>query len=147
MHMRLWNGVTNIYTQDQVRTLQSNVSSTQLKRRISFQEMIVIQPVGQLHGIHLGVQILTLGPYGLENVFVFVSFFLQVNGKNARIQNGLKIGNKIHQHLLTHFQDDTVNEGQNVTFASEDYGRISDLIQPSMHNLIRFCCDLMLQYI
>ena len=47
----------------------------------------------------------------------------------------------------THFQDDTVNEGQNVTFASEDYGHISDLIQPSMHNLIRFCCDLMLQFI
>ena len=46
-----------------------------------------------------------------------------------------------------HFQDDIVNEDHNVTFASEDYGRISDLIQPGMHNLIRFCCDLMLQFI
>ena len=58
--------------------------------------MIVIQLVGQLNGIHLGVQILTLGLYGLENLFVFVSFVLQVNGKNVRIQNGLKIGNKNH---------------------------------------------------
>ena len=47
----------------------------------------------------------------------------------------------------THFQDDIVNEGQNVTFASKDYGRILDLIQPSMHNLIRFCCDHVSIYI
>ena len=40
----------------------------------------------------------------------------------------------------THFQDDIVNKVQNVTFASEDYGHISDLIQPRMHNLIKFCC-------
>ena len=46
-----------------------------------------------------------------------------------------------------HFQDDTVNEAHNVTFASEDYDHILDLIQPSMHNLIRFFCDLMLQFI
>lgn len=47
--------------------------------------MIMIQLVGQLNGIHLGVQILTLGLYGLENLFVFASFVLQVNEKNARI--------------------------------------------------------------
>ena len=58
--------------------------------------MIVIQLVGQPNDIHLGVQILTLGLYGLENLFVFVSFVLQVNGENERIQNGLKIGNKNH---------------------------------------------------
>ena len=52
--------------------------------------------MGQLNDIHLGVQILTLGLYGLENLFVFVNFVLQVNGKNARIHNGLKIGNKNH---------------------------------------------------
>ena len=46
-----------------------------------------------------------------------------------------------------HFEDDIVNEGQNVTFASEDYDRISDLIEPGMHNLIIFFCDLMLQFI
>jgi hypothetical protein len=58
--------------------------------------MIVIQLVGQLNGIHLGVQILTLGLYGLGSLLVFVNFVLQVNGKNVRIQNGLKIGNKDH---------------------------------------------------
>ena len=47
----------------------------------------------------------------------------------------------------THFQDDTVNEGQNVTFALEDYGHILDLIQHGMHNLIRIFCDLMFQFI
>jgi hypothetical protein len=46
-----------------------------------------------------------------------------------------------------HFEDDIVNEGQNVTFASEDYDCISDLIEHGMHNLIRFFCDLMLQFI
>ena len=46
-----------------------------------------------------------------------------------------------------HFEDDIVNEGQNVTFASEDYDRISDLIEPGMYNLIRFFCDLVLQFI
>ena len=58
--------------------------------------MIVSQLVDQLNGIHLRVQILTLGLYGLESLFVFVSFVLQVNEKNARIQNGLKISNKNH---------------------------------------------------
>ncbi len=47
----------------------------------------------------------------------------------------------------THFQDDILNEGQNVTFALEDYDCILDLIEPGMHNLIRFCCDLILQFI
>ena len=56
--------------------------------------MTMTKLVSQLNDIHLGVQILTLGLYGLENLFVFVSFVLQVNGKNVRIQNGLKIGKK-----------------------------------------------------
>ena len=58
--------------------------------------MTMIQLVGHLNGIHLRVQILTLGLYGLENLIVFVSFVLQVNEKNVTIQNGLKIGNKNH---------------------------------------------------
>ena len=58
--------------------------------------MNVIQLVSQLNDIHLGVQILILGLYGVESLFVFVSFVLQVNGKNVRIHNGLKIGNTNH---------------------------------------------------
>ena len=47
----------------------------------------------------------------------------------------------------THFEDGIVNEGQNVTFALENYDRISDLIEPGMYNLIILFCDLMLQFI
>ena len=60
---------------------------------------------------------------------------------------GLIFETRILAPTRTHFQDDTVYKGQNVTFASEDYGHISNLIQLGMHNLIRFFCDLMLQLI
>ena len=48
------------------------------------------QLLGQLNDIHLRVWIVTLGLYGLGSFLVFVSFVLEMNGKNARIQNGLK---------------------------------------------------------
>ena len=62
-------------------------------------------------------------------------------GRMREYRMGLRLAKKPLAPIDTHFQDDIVNEGQNVTFASEDYGHILDLIWPGMQNLIKFCCD------
>ena len=55
-------------------------------------------------------------------------------GRMQEYRMGWRLEKKKIAPTDTHFQDDIVNEDQNVTFALEDYGHISDLIQPGMHN-------------
>ena len=147
MHIRLSNGVTNIYTQDQVRTaIKCSLYLVEENNILSRYDYDTISGSTKWNSFRSSDS--NTWTIWTRELVYFCQFCLA--GEWEECEN-IEWVEDWQQKLLvptnTHFKDHIVNEGPNVTFALEDYGHISNLIWPSMHNLIKICCDHALTYI